>query len=105
MHNRIGRRAAVAGVDRMAVEEDVMASVLHSLLNEGVTVLRPTIVGEPAICLGEPNRLSPGQGSRFRRARTHGRFDAERALVPATMINASIPRAGLALPPIVRSWI
>jgi hypothetical protein len=103
MHNRIGRRAAVAGVDRMAVEEDLMASVLHSLLNEGVTVLRPTIVGEPAICLGEPNRLSPGQGSR--RARTHGRCDAERALVPATMINASIPRARLALPPIVRSWI
>jgi hypothetical protein len=39
MHNCIGRRAAIAGVDRMAVE-DVMASVLHSLPNEGALVRR-----------------------------------------------------------------
>jgi hypothetical protein len=39
MHNRIGRRAAIAGVDRMAVE-DVMASVLHSLPNEATLVRR-----------------------------------------------------------------
>lgn len=39
MHNRIGRRAAVAGVDRMAVE-DVVASVLHFLPNEDAIVLR-----------------------------------------------------------------
>jgi hypothetical protein len=39
MHNRIGRRAAIAGVDRMAVG-DVMASVPHSLPNEGVLVRR-----------------------------------------------------------------
>src|SRR5262245_42884426 len=39
MHNRIGRRAAVAGVDRMAVE-DVVASVLHFLPNEDAVVLQ-----------------------------------------------------------------
>src|SRR5947209_6225229 len=58
MHNRIGRRAAVAGVDRMAVE-DVMASVLHFLPNEAVVVLRRARAADPAMRRANPNRHSP----------------------------------------------
>ena len=53
MHNRIGRRAAVAGVDRMAVE-DVVASVLHFLPNEDAVALQRAPGPNPAM------RLVPG---------------------------------------------
>jgi hypothetical protein len=42
MHNRIGRRAAIAGVDRMAVEA-VMGSILQPPPNEGAFVPRDWI--------------------------------------------------------------
>ena len=52
MHNRIGRRAAVAGVDRMAVE-DVVASVLHFLPNEDAGVLQRVPAPNGTMCLVE----------------------------------------------------
>jgi hypothetical protein len=57
MHNCIGRRAAIAGVDRMAVE-DVMASVLHSLPNEGVLVGGCGAAVDLAMRLANASRLS-----------------------------------------------
>jgi hypothetical protein len=57
MHNRIGRRAAVAGADRMAVE-DVMGSVPHLLPNEGVLVPRRRVAAD-AMRLVNRNPNSP----------------------------------------------
>jgi hypothetical protein len=60
MHNRIGRRAAAAGVDRMAAE-DVMASVLHVLLNEAAVALWPRTGANVAMRPANPNRQSPAE--------------------------------------------
>jgi hypothetical protein len=60
MHNRIGRRAAVAGVDRMAVE-DVMTSVLHFLLNEAAIALLRRTGADMTIRPANPDRQSPAE--------------------------------------------
>ena len=56
MDNRIGRRAAIAGADRMAAD-DVMGSVLQLLPNEDSQLLRHMPLAD-----GAAKRLIAGPG-------------------------------------------
>ena len=57
MDNRIGRRAAIAGADRMAAD-DVMGSVLQLLPNEDSQLLRHMPLADGALRAANPTRPS-----------------------------------------------